>query len=125
MDFARIHSLYNNSLGIIMVNRAKKASGNYIKILHYIYPVISDKEQGAQELICAHCLDVSSLFFEEKVSFKVWKSSEATFDLESAQRHFTQALSDPTVCFTDRQLEVLRAWSELDSAKLVSEPLKI
>lgn len=125
LDFAGKHSLEAGSFGIVMVNRAKKASGIYIKILRHIYPVFSDSSEVNQGLICAHCLDVSSLSFEEKVSFKVWKSSEVPFDLESMERHFMQGLSDPIIHFTERQLDVLRAWSELDSAKLVSERLQI
>ena len=125
LDFARKHLITNGDLGMTVVSKMRKSNGTYIKISSCIYPILSNSYDINQGLICAHCMDISSLSCEEKVSFKVWKSSEATFDLESIQRHFTKSLSEQAVCFTDRQLDVLRAWSELDSAKLVAERLQI
>lgn len=121
--FAKKNELSAGDFGIKIINRFKKADGSFIKTMQYLFPFIS--QETDQTLLHAFCMDVDWLYSGDQLTFQVVRSGNAVFDVPTAQQHFSNVLTDRLVHFSERQLQVLRLWSELDSPKEVADRLHI
>jgi len=124
IDYVKRHNIPTGNLAMSIVNHIKKSDNNYIKVCRYVYPIVKEDIEE-EEMICSYCMDITSHSFSDKVTFQIIQTAHATFDLEEAQQHFAEVMSEPVVQFTDRQLEVLRVWASTDSVKSASELLQL
>ncbi len=105
-------------------HRIQNTDGNYIKILRRIQPWLVDDQRHIRIYVCL-CTDITAHHAIDKITFDVALPPGIGITKEEALHYFADLFSGEPVQFTGRELDVIRVWSETDSAKLAAERLNI
>lgn len=107
-----------------IVHQIKKGDHSYLKILHYIMPLLINAAPDRM-IFAGMCTDVTKHTIAEGITcdFNFLYNNSA---LEPELIYQLEGILHPQeIQFTDRELEVLKAWSELPSVAMASERLEI
>lgn len=124
-DFVEQYRPEPLTLHFSMTHRIRRADNSYIKILRQMYPFLMDKNHKLLIYFCL-CIDITNLVeAKEKISFDIIIPRQAVYSKSEAMDFFSDLLSGKPVAFTERELEVVKVWSETDSSRVAAERLGI
>ncbi len=123
-EFPRQYRIEPIKYGIVLGHQLRKADGQYVRVLRSLHPFLLDEHHRLLVYYCL-CMDVSSHYFNTGITLDVILPSKATLSKTEALKYFYDIMTDETVYFTPRQIEVIKIWSETDSAKVAAERLSM
>lgn len=123
-DFVKKNYVEPFKFNFSITHRFRKADNTYIKVLRKIYPFLMDEANNLLVYFCL-CIDITNHNPSDKITLDVTLSEQSTCDKEQALAYFSDLLSEKPIEFTKRQLEVIKVWSETDSARIAAERLGI
>ncbi len=121
-ELSAIRDLGDFELSI--VHRMRKADGGYLKIWRRIYP-FSEGFTGSKDLYYCLCLDITPFNPTEKMTARILGFGADAPEPDWLLDFLVGQTFAREIRFTDRQLEVLRVWSETDSPRLAAQKLDI
>lgn len=124
-DFLQVYKCKIDTMTVFtLAHRIRRVDGDYIKILRRIYPWFTDEQSNIRLYICL-CTDITAHHAIDKITFDVMLHPDTKITKKEALDYFADLLSDEPIRFTEREMDVIRIWSETDSAKLAAERLNI
>ncbi|HMQ86285.1 MAG TPA: helix-turn-helix transcriptional regulator [Flavilitoribacter sp.] len=107
-----------------IVHRMRKADGGYLRIWRRVYP-FSEDFTGSKDLYYCLCLDITPFNPTEKMTARIFGLGTHAPEPDWLRDFLIGQSFGREIRFTERQLEVLRIWSETDSPKLAAQKLDI
>ncbi len=107
-----------------ITHQIKKGDHSYLRILHYIVPVLINAEQDIMVYINM-CIDIT----KHSLADGITTDFNLLYNNSSLEREMISQLESilqkQDTQFTHRELEVLKVWSEMPSVEMASAYLKI
>lgn len=123
-EFPKYYRIEPIKYGLVVGHQLRKADGHYVRILRSLHPYLLDEHNKLSVYYCL-CMDVSVHYFNNGITLDVILPPDAPFSRTEALNYFNDIMTDEIIHFTPRQVEVLKIWSETDSAKVAAERLKM
>lgn len=107
-----------------IAHQMKRADGTYIKVLRKMCPLLKGDSNNLW-IYTNHCFDISTHCSVQKITFDVVLPQNSAHTKDQVLAYFSDLTTEKPIEFSEREVEVIKVWSEMDSAKLAAERLGV
>lgn len=130
----RVHRLFHSfchtyrdisqSIRFVLVHSLKRKNNSPMRVVREVY-FLPSKEEKINAYCVNKCTDITNIPIEEGVQFDITLPPRLQHRRELIMQLFAPVLGNNAVCFSNRELEVLKRWRETDNIDLAASSLSI